>query len=123
MYLSSSAAHKESFLKDGVVDVAMESLRQSTQAHVQFKAMSILRLLTEKQGSSHMIQTSCHMITEYPLHCTAATCSHIVSVDGTISRICELCSAIGPVHMQLEGSRLCAAVVKNCSDSGKYMKE
>ena len=44
------AAHKQLFLKEGVVDAALDALRQSSMAHVQFKALGILRLLADKQG-------------------------------------------------------------------------
>ena len=34
--------------------------------------------------------------------------------------MCEVCSAVGPAHIQLEGSRLLAAIVKNCHNSGEF---
>ena len=43
-------AHKQLFLREGVVDAALLTLRQSPLAHVQFKALAVLRLLVDKQG-------------------------------------------------------------------------
>ena len=34
-----------------------------------------------------------------------------------MARIAEVCSTPGPVHVQIEGSRLMASLVKNCQDS------
>ena len=48
----------------------------------------------------------------------ASTCSHIISEEGLIGRICELCACIGPIHIQSEGSRLLAALVKYCRSPG-----
>ncbi len=50
VYLPGPVAHKQLFLQEGVVDTALDALRQSTFAHIQFKALSILRLLVDKQG-------------------------------------------------------------------------
>ena len=44
------AAHKQLFLREGVVDAALHTLRQSPLAHVRFKALAVLRLLVDKQG-------------------------------------------------------------------------
>ncbi len=49
----------------------------------------------------------------------AATCSYIVSREGSVKRVCEVCSAIGPEHIRLEGSRLLAAIIKNCQNKGR----
>lgn len=43
--------NKPLFLQTGVVDVGLSLLMQSTQAHIQVKAFSLLRLLAEKQGT------------------------------------------------------------------------
>jgi hypothetical protein len=43
--------NKPLFLQIGVVDVGLSLLMQSTQAHIQVKAFSLLRLLAEKQGT------------------------------------------------------------------------
>lgn len=48
----------------------------------------------------------------------AITCSRILSEEGLIGRICELCASIGPIHIQSEGSRLLAALVKYCRSPG-----
>lgn len=46
------------------------------------------------------------------------TCSHVISSGGLTGRVCELCAAIGPIHIQSEGSRLLAALVKYCNSAG-----
>ncbi len=48
--LPAPVAHKQLFLQEGVVDAALDALRQSTFAHIQFKALAILRLLVDQQG-------------------------------------------------------------------------
>jgi hypothetical protein len=48
----------------------------------------------------------------------ANTCSHILSEEGLIGRICQLCACIGPIHIQSEGSRLLATLVKYCRSPG-----
>lgn len=52
--------NKALFLEMGVVDVGLSSLMQSTQAHVQFKALSLLRLLAEKQGTKQLPMYNVH---------------------------------------------------------------
>jgi hypothetical protein len=44
------ASHKELFFSMGVVDSAIHVLRISTASHVQYKAIGLMRLLTENQG-------------------------------------------------------------------------
>ncbi len=39
-----------------------------------------------------------------------------------MGRVCEVCSVTGPAHLQLEGSRLLAAIVKNCQSNGELMR-
>ena len=45
-----------------------------------------------------------------------------MSQKGTVERVCEVCSAVGPAHLQIEGSRLLAAIVKNCQESGALVE-
>ncbi|XP_064392703.1 rap1 GTPase-GDP dissociation stimulator 1-like [Halichondria panicea] len=94
--LSLPATHKEFFFSCGVVEGVLSLLTTSSLAHVWFKALGVLRLLVDGQ---------------------AATCSYIVSQPERVKRVCEVCSAVGPAHIQLEGSRLLAAIVKNCHNS------
>ena len=48
----------------------------------------------------------------------ANTCARILSEEGLIGRICQLCGCIGPIHIQSEGSRLLAALTKYCRSPG-----
>ena len=47
----STGHNKPLFLELGVVDTGLLLLKHSTQAHVQLKAIGMLRLLSEKQGA------------------------------------------------------------------------
>ena len=131
----SPATHKQLFLQEGVVDAALHALRHSSMAHVWFKALGTLRLLTDKQGGggggggggrqplcgkAKPLHTHTHAHTHTHTH-TVDVCSHIVSEEGTISRVCEVCEAcasVGPIHLRIEGGRLLAAIVKHCSNAG-----
>ena len=43
----------------GVIDVAIYALKTSTMAHVHFKAIGIMRLLVDNQGSIYCICVTC----------------------------------------------------------------
>ena len=48
----------------------------------------------------------------------AVTCCRIISEDGLIGRVCDVCAGVGPIHIQSEGSRLLATLVKYCESPG-----
>ena len=65
--------NKPLFLQLGVVDVGLSLLMQSTQAHVQVKALSLLRLLAENQGITRALKSN------------PAACSVAVSIACSVS--------------------------------------
>ena len=104
--------HKEMFFSMGVVDCAIYALKTSTLSHEQFKAIGILRLLVEKQGSYinvYQINIICGFV--------AHTCSYVIlEAMECLNRVCE---ESGIPHVHIESGRLLSAVVKHCQDESK----
>ncbi|KAL5477553.1 hypothetical protein EMCRGX_G024364 [Ephydatia muelleri] len=98
--LSILESNRLSFLHSGVVDTAIEALC-SPAATVQFNALGVLRLASTKQ---------------------VEVCRHIAMSKGTLIKLCELVGQSGFSHIQLEGGRLLASIVKY-SSSTEVVKE
>jgi hypothetical protein len=84
--------NKQKLFNAGIADDAIRHL-ESKSPTVQFKALGTIRLMVDKQES---------------------ICNHILSHIDAIQRICELC-ALGS-HLQMEGCRLLASLVKYSKD-------
>lgn len=85
--------NKRLFLQLGVVDVGLSLLKQSTQAHVQLKALGLLRLLVEKQGIivcnclhffQYMIIIKLQIIIHYNSHVNIIFCAFIYNCSRNL---------------------------------------